>query len=156
MTENVPSGQTLDPHQPIAEAPFAPVDASPEAEDGVIAILTPDLRVIRGERYWIMQQRMGKTWHQRQSFCATKEGLILAIKDWLLKEHLSKLGYYNIRQVQATNAKGKLVYKNIVSREALAATDTARAALKRNDMAGFGVSLEAWAVIQALPDFYPK
>lgn len=115
-----------------------------EVDDGVIAVLTDALRVVRSDRQWIVQQRERKTWASI-AFCATREGLILRIKDWLLKEHLSKLDYYQVRK-----------RKPRVSREALEATEAARALLKRGDVASFGVAPEAWAVIEALPDFYPK
>ncbi len=52
MTENnaIPSGETLDTHQPIAEAPFAPVYANQEDEDGVIAVLCRATINVRKQR----------------------------------------------------------------------------------------------------------
>ena len=79
----------------------------------------------------------------------------MRIRDHLLKEHLSKLGHYNVRRVKAFDAKrGRVIEKEVVSREALAATDTARAALKRGDVGYFGVSPKAWAIIEALPGYF--
>ena len=43
-----------------------------------------------------------------------------------------------------------------MTKEALDATDAARAALKCGDVVSFGVAPEAWAVIEALPDYIPK
>ncbi len=104
----------------------------------------------------IVQHRSAKTWSS-SSYCATKEGLLLRVKDRLLKQRLTELGHYNVKQVKVPDSKtGRLVYRNIVTKEALDATDAARAALKCGDVVSFGVAPEAWAVIEALPDYIPK
>jgi len=70
---------------------------------------------------------------------------------------LTELGHYNVKQVKVPDSKtGRLVYRNIVTKEALDATDAARAALKRGDVVSFGVAPEAWAVIEALPNYFSK
>ena len=102
-----------------------------------------------------MQTRGAKVWIST-AFCATREGLLLRLKDHLLKEHLLKLGHYQVRRVKVPDANGRLVDKSTVSREALDATDAARAALKRGDVSGFAIVSEAWAIIETLPDFFPK
>ena len=57
-------------------------------------------------------------------------------------------------KMKAPDSKtGLLKHKNIVTKEALDATDAARAALKRGDVASFGVDPAAWAIIEALPDY---
>jgi hypothetical protein len=72
----------------------------------------------------------------------------------LLKEHLLKLGHYQAKRVKAPDAKGRLVEKSAVSREALEETEAARARLKRGDVSGFGVDPSAWAAIEALPEYF--
>jgi hypothetical protein len=82
---------------------------------------------------------------------------VQAIKDHLLRQRLEKLGCYQVKRVKVPDSKtGILELRNVVTREMLDATDAARAALKRGDVAGFGVKPEAWAVIEALPDYIPK
>ena len=69
----------------------------------------------------------------------------MRIKEHLLKEHLSKLDYHPVQK-----------RKPRVSKEALEATEAARARLKLGDVFSFGVKPEAWSVIEALPDYFPK
>ena len=132
------------------QVPSASLRTNLEADGDVIA-LSEALRVVRGGRQWTIEQRGPKTWFGI-AFCATKEALILRLKEHLLKEHLLKLDHYYVKEMKA--ADGKL--RRAVSREALEATEAARALLKRGDVSSFGVASEAWAVIEALPDFYPK
>ena len=106
----------------------------------VVAVLNAKLRVIRGNcgLQWIAQTRGPKTW-RCFSFCATREGLLVRISDHLLKAHLSRLGYY-----EATDRR--------LLKKAAAATETARAQLRRGNVSGFGVDPGAWAVIMVLPE----
>jgi hypothetical protein len=101
-----------------------------------------------------MQSLKGKTW-TNVAFCATRNGLVLRVKDWLLKDHLNRLGHFQVKQMKLPDAKtGVLKTKSLVSRAALDATDAARAALRRGDIADFGVDPAAWAAIAALPDYF--
>jgi hypothetical protein len=91
------------------------------------------------------------------AFCATREGLLLRLKEALLEEHLTKLGFHRPKREEVFDAKrNRLVMRDRVSREALDATEAARAALNRGDVASFGVAPEAWAAIEALPDYFDK
>ena len=92
---------------------FAAVAVNGEADGDIIAALTDGLRIVRSERQWIVQQREPKRW-ANVAFCATKEGLLLRIKEHLLKDHLNKLDYHQVRKRQE---------KPRVSREALEATE---------------------------------
>jgi len=131
------------------------VRPSHKVEIGVIAVLTDALRVARADdRQWCLEQRNARTWTPI-AYCGTKEGLLVRIKDWLLKDHLGR--FYQVNKVKAIDPEsGRLKHKVIVSQEALDATDAARAALKRGDMTRFNVDPGAWASVLALPDFYPK
>jgi len=93
-----------------------------------------------------------KTWRDT-SFCATKAGLVQAIKGHLLRLRLEALGAYQMKRVRPDAKTPGVKSRNIVTREMLDATDAARAALKRNDLAEFGVLPASWAAIEALPDF---
>ena len=79
------------------------------------------------------------------------------LKDYLLKQRLEKLGAYQMKRVRPdAKTAGIVKSRNIVTREMLAQTDAARAALKRNDLTEFGVRPDAWARIEALPNHFPK
>jgi hypothetical protein len=110
---------------------------------GTVVQLNSDWRVIRdnGGIQWILQQQQrSKSW-RNCSYCGTRAGLIQSIKDHLLEEHLLRLDYY--RREQA-------------SREAFDEAVTARELLKGGLVSRFGITPEAWAVIEALPDYFPK
>ena len=143
------SREDPDPMQPMTEPLFAAVAVNGEADGDVIALLTDGLRVVRSDRQWIVQQRGPKAW-SGFAYCATKEGLLLRIKEHLLKEHLNKLDCYQAQKRAETDKRPR------VSKEALEATEAARALLKRGLVSSFGVAPEAWAVIEALPDYFPK
>ena len=151
MTENRSpyTGQSPDPCCHTRQGPSAAVAVNGEADGDVIALLTDGLRVVRSDRQWIVQQRGPKAW-SGFAYCATKEGLLLRIKEHLLKEHLNKLDCYQMQKRAKTDKRPR------VSREALEATEAARALLKRGLVSSFGVAPEAWAVIEALPDYFPK
>ena len=151
MTENRSqyTGQSPDPCCHTRQGPSAAVAVNGEADGDVIAVLTDGLRVVRSDRQWIVQQRGPKAW-SGFAYCATKEGLLLRIKEHLLKEHLNKLDCYQAQKRAKTDKRPR------VSREALEATEAARALLKRGLVSSFGVAPEAWAVIEALPDYFPK
>ncbi len=107
MTENRSpySHRSADPYDPPStDSPSAIVEAAGKVGDDVIAILTDGLRVVRSDRQWIVQQRNAKTWSSF-AYCATKEGLLVRIKDHLLKEHLIKLGHHQVKQVKALDEK---------------------------------------------------
>jgi len=142
------TGGSPDPDR-TPDPPSAAVGASEKAEGEVIALLTAGLRVVRLDRQWCLQSLKGKTW-VNVAFCATKEGLLLRIKEHLLKEHLNKLDCYQMQKRPKTDKRPR------VSKEALEATEAARALLRRGDVSSFGVAPEAWAVIEALPDYFPK
>jgi len=156
MTERAAhSHEDVDPSDPTGPVASAAVDANAGLDDGIITV-AEDLRIVRSDVQWVLEQRGGKTW-KSIAFCASKEGLILRLKEHLLKEHLTRLDFYQPKKVQVTDKKtGKLVWKNIVTREALDATDAARAALKCDDMTRFNINPEGWAAIQVLPDYFPK
>jgi hypothetical protein len=81
------------PFQPRPETPFAaptPVfRASNREEDetygGIVAVLNPNLRIIRGSCgiQWILQRRKNPARWLSIAYCGTKEGLLLRIKDHL-------------------------------------------------------------------------
>ena len=148
-------GESPDPSDHTGQVPSGAVGANGEVDNDVVAVLADGLRVIRGDRQWILQTRGAKTWIN-MAFCATREGLLLRLKDHLLREHLLKIGHYQVRRVKAPDAKDRLIDKSTVSREALDATDAARAALRRGDVSGFAIAPEAWGVIEALPASFPR
>ena len=81
----------------------------------------------------------------------------MRIGDHLLKAYLSKFDLYQVQRVKIYDVEGgRHVNKSVVSKKALQEAEAARTRLKRGDVASFGVSLEAWAVIEALPDYIPK
>ena len=131
----------------VRPVPFAAVAVNGEADGDVIALLTDGLRVVRSDRQWIVQQRGPKTWASF-AYCATREGLLLRIKEHLLKEHLNKLDCYQMQKRPKTDKRPR------VSREALEATEAARARLKRGVVFSFGVAPEAWAVIESSPPIF--
>jgi len=132
------------------------VEAAGAPGEAVIALLTDGLRVVRADRQWIIQQRSAKTWSSF-AYCATKEGLLLRLRDHLLKGYLSRLDSYTSKEEKTLDPKrGVLKSKRTVSREMLDVTSVTRAALKRGDVARFGIEPKAWAVIEALPDYFPK
>lgn len=160
MTKNrsCHSPEVANPSHHTRQVPSAAVAGSDEGADAVIvAILSDELRVIKIERQWVLQhrQRGAKKW-QSLSFCATREGLITSIKERVLEEHLTRLGHDQVKKVQVPDENGRLKWKRIVTRESLDATEAARAALKRGDMTAFDISLAAWAIIESLPDYFPK
>jgi hypothetical protein len=62
-----------------------------------------------------------------------------------------------MKRVKAFDAEsGRIKDRNVVSKEALDATEAARALLSCGDVASFGIAPGAWAAIAALPDFFPK
>jgi hypothetical protein len=115
------------PFHPHPEAPFAaatPVFLASNREEsetygGVVAVLNPSLRVIRGScgLQWIVQRRKNPVRWLSLAYCGTKQGLLLRIK-----EHLQ--GRDEI-----------LPLETLVTR---------------------CCNPEAWAAIEALPDFFPK
>ena len=151
MTENRASysGESLDPCCHTRQGPSAAVAVNGEADGDVIAVLTDGLRVVRSDRQWIVQQRGPKAW-SGFAYCATKEGLLLRIKEHLLKEHLNKLDCYQMQKRAKTDKRPR------VSKEALAATEAARARLRSGDVASFGIDPAAWAIVEALPDYFKQ
>jgi hypothetical protein len=110
------------------------IEARREPFEGIV--LGGDLRVVPGDGQWLVQARRSATWGAI-AYCATKEGLVLRLREHLLKEHLDKLGMYLVP-----------------TRAALAETEAARARLAAGDVAGFGIDPAAWAVIESLPDHF--
>ena len=160
MTENRShrSGEDLDPRQPIAESPSVAVRASSEPGDTVLTELTAELRVVRSPLQWILQSRIGgaKSW-KNIAFCGTKEGLRMRIEDFLLKEHLSKFDLYQVQRVKIYDVEGgRHVQRSVVSKKALQEAEAARELLKRGFVSSLGIAPEAWAVIEALPAYFPK
>jgi hypothetical protein len=153
MTRASYSGVSPDPSNLSTDSGFGAVQASEKAEGEVICLLTAELRVVRLDRQWCMQSLKGKTW-TNVAFCATRDGLVLRVKDWLLKDRLSRLGDFQVKQMKLPDKTGVLKTKSVVTREMLAATDAARAALRRGDVASFGVDQTAWDAIAALPDYF--
>ena len=144
-------GRVAEPPDHTADTPSGAVRSSDEPE---IAI-NGDIRVVEGARYWILQTRSGKTWRD-DSFCATKEGLLQALKDHLLRLRLEALGAYQPQRVKVPNKNGVLVSRRVVDRGMLTATDAARAQLAAGDISDFGVDPDAWTALMALPDYFPK
>jgi hypothetical protein len=116
-----PSAEYLkSPSAAVAPAFSAGKGESSEAYPRIVARLTDRLRVVHGQcnLQWLLQARKSPTRWETIAFCATKEGLILRIK-----EHL-----------QARDSDMILPLKEIA---------------KRCDP-------EAWAAIEALPEYFPK
>jgi hypothetical protein len=113
---------------------------------------------------WVIQRQDGVSregaplWGKKPlAFCATREGLLLHLRKLLLEEHLTALGFHRPKQEKVFDAKrNRLVVRARVSREALAETEAARARLRAGDVSAFGVSIQAWATIEALPDVIGK
>ena len=127
----------------------------------VIATLKPKLRVIRGSCgwQWVIQQQdaqlKGVPIWTGFAFCAAREGLLVRLRGHLLEEHLTELGYFKPKREKVSSARhGRAIVRDRVSREALEETEAARARLKCNDVASFGVDLAAWAIIEAMPEYF--
>jgi len=165
-------GQTSDPSDRTAGPDFGAgttLRTAPprrECDDhyvDIVAVLNPKLRVIRGScnLQWIIQRQnkivKGEPIWSSLSFCGSKEGVLCSLREILFEEHLTALGCYSVRREKIHDAKlGRAVEKKVVTREALDATEAARRALDIGDVASFGVDPQAWAIIEALPDYFPK
>jgi hypothetical protein len=91
------------------------------------------------------------------AYCATREGLLLQLKTHLVEDRLTELGCYKPRQEKAFSTKhGRVVIKSRVTSEMLAVTTETRARMAANDLAYFNVDMSAWAIVQALPEYFPK
>jgi hypothetical protein len=112
--ESGEAGPFHPPPKPPSAAPTPVFRASNREEDetygGVVAVLNPSLRVIRGSCgvQWILQRRKNPVRWLSLAYCGSKEGLLLRIKDHL-QPPVAKL-----------------------------------------------CNPEAWAIIEALPDVFPK
>ena len=84
MIDEQQSLEDLDPSGPSTDPPFVAVAVNGTVDDGVVAIITDGLRVVRGTREWILEYREPKKW-KAFAYCATKEGLLVRIRDHLLK-----------------------------------------------------------------------
>jgi hypothetical protein len=90
-------------------------------------------------------------------FCATKEGLVLRIKEFLLERHLVQLDLFQTKKVPVRDKSGRLVWRSTVSRKALDEPERARGVLRRGDVAdmeSFGVDAAAWVTVAKLPDYF--
>lgn len=108
------------PSLAVAPAFSADRGESHEAYPRVVAWLNDKLRVIHGQcgLQWLLQVRKSPTRWESIAYCATREGLLLRIR-----EHL-----------QPRDAKTILPLEEIAK----------------------FCDPEAWAVIKALPEFFPK
>ena len=111
------------PSPAVAPAFSAHRSESGEAYPRVVARLNDRLRVIDGQcgLQWILQVRKSPTRWESIAYCATKEGVILRIKDYLQ--------YLEVRD-------------KILPLETL--------------LSIYSVDPAAWAIIEALADYFPK